>query len=148
MGFLSINIKPSTVIIFSIALGISVDNTIHFLSRYRLALKASNWNIKYSVMYALEETVQSMIYSSIVLFLGFSVFMFSSFGGTQSLGKLISFTLLVAMMSNLILLPSLLLTLDKRISKKQFKEPFLEIFDEEDDIDISSLQIEPSKNED
>ena len=148
MGFLSINIKPSTVIIFSIALGISVDNTIHFLSRYRLALKASNWNIKYSVMYALEETVQSMIYSSIVLFLGFSVFMFSSFGGTQSLGKLISFTLLVAMMSNLILLPSLLLTLDKRISKKQFKEPFLEIFDEEDDIDIASLQIESSENKD
>lgn len=147
MGYLSINIKPSTVIIFSIALGISVDNTIHFLSRYRLALKASNWNIKYSVMYALEETVQSMIYSSIVLFLGFSVFMFSSFGGTQSLGKLISFTLLIAMMSNLILLPSLLLSLNKRISKKHFKEPFLEIFDEEDDIDIASLQIEESENQ-
>ena len=148
MGFLSINIKPSTVIIFSIALGISVDNTIHFLSRYRLALKASNWNIKYSVMYALEETVQSMIYSSIVLFLGFSVFMFSSFGGTQSLGKLISFTLLIAMMSNLILLPSLLLSLNKRITKKHFKEPFLEIFDEEDDIDITSLQIEANEKKD
>jgi len=99
-------------------------------------------------MYALEETVQSMIYSSIVLFLGFSVFMFSSFGGTQSLGKLISFTLLIAMMSNLILLPSLLLSLNKRITKKHFKEPFLEIFDEEDDIDISSLQIEANEKKD
>jgi predicted RND superfamily exporter protein len=147
MGFLSINIKPSTIIIFSIALGISVDNTIHFLSRYRLALKASGWKIRYSVMYALEETVQSMIYSSIVLFLGFSVFMFSSFGGTQSLGKLISFTLLVAMLSNLVLLPSLLLTLDKRVTKKQLNEPFLEIFDEEDDIDISSLKVENGEDD-
>ncbi len=147
MGFLKINIKPSTIIIFSIALGISVDNTIHFLSRYRLALKASDWKIKYSVMYALEETVQSMIYSSIVLFLGFSVFMFSSFGGTQSLGKLISFTLLIAMLSNLILLPSLLLTLDKRITKKQLNEPFLEIFDEEDDVDIESIRLENENEE-
>jgi hydrophobe/amphiphile efflux-3 (HAE3) family protein len=146
MGFLSINIKPSTIIIFSIALGISVDNTIHFLSRYRLALNKSDWNRKYSVMYALEETVQSMIYSSIVLFLGFSVFMFSSFGGTQSLGKLISFTLIIAMLSNLVLLPSLLLTLDKWIIRKQLNEPFLQIFDEEDDIDISSLEIEKKED--
>lgn len=145
MGFLDINIKPSTIIIFSIALGISVDNTIHFLSRYRIALKKSEWNRRYSVMYALEETVQSMIYSSIVLFLGFSVFMFSSFGGTQSLGKLISFTLLIAMLSNLVLLPSLLLTLDKWIIRKQLNQPFLEIFDEEDDIDISSLELEEEK---
>lgn len=142
MGYLNINIKPSTIIIFSIALGISVDNTIHFLSRYRLALKASDWNRRYSVMYAIEETVQSMVYSSIVLFLGFSVFMFSSFGGTQSLGQLISFTLLMAMLSNLLLLPSLLLTLDKWIIRKQVNEPFLQIFDEEDDIDIASLQLE------
>jgi len=147
MGFLNINIKPSTIIIFSIALGISVDNTIHFLSRYRLALKKSDWNRKYSVMYALEETVQSMIYSSIVLFLGFSVFMFSSFGGTQSLGRLISFTLIVAMLSNLVLLPSLLMTMDKWIIKKQLDEPFLQIFDEEDDIDISSLEMEKTKKE-
>jgi uncharacterized protein len=145
MGYLNINIKPSTIIIFSIALGISVDNTIHFLSRYRMALKASNWNRKYSVMYALEETVQSMIYSSIVLFLGFSVFMFSSFGGTQSLGQLISFTLLMAMLSNLILLPTLLLTLDKWITNKEVDEPFLEIFDEEE-IDTETFELEEENN--
>ncbi|MBN2747603.1 MAG: MMPL family transporter [Bacteroidales bacterium] len=145
MGYLNINIKPSTIIIFSIALGISVDNTIHFLSRYRLALKASEWNRKYSVMYALEETVQSMIYSSIVLFLGFSVFMFSSFGGTQSLGQLISFTLLVAMLSNLVLLPSLLLTLDRWILQKQKDEPILDIFDEDEEIDMDSLDEESGK---
>jgi len=142
MGFLNINIKPSTIIIFSIALGISVDNTIHFLSRYRIALKYSNWDIKYSVMYALEETTQSMIYSSIILFLGFSVFMFSTFGGTQSLGELISFTLLIAMISNLILLPSMLLTLEKRLSMKKANEPFLEIFDDDEDIDIELLETE------
>ncbi len=139
MGFYGIPLKPSTILIFSIALGISVDNTIHFLSRYRMELKLNNSNIKESVIKALKETANSMIYSSIVLFLGFSVFMLSSFGGTESLGKLISFTLLAAMFSNLILLPSLLLTLDKRLTTKAFKEPFLQIMDEEDDIDVDFL---------
>jgi len=142
MGFAHIPLKPSTILIFSIALGISVDNTIHYLSRYRMELKLNNFNIKVSVINALRETANSMIYSSIVLFLGFSVFMLSSFGGTQSLGKLISFTLLTAMLSNLVLLPSLLLTLDKRITTKAFEEPFLEIFDEEDDIELDYLEIE------
>jgi uncharacterized membrane protein YdfJ with MMPL/SSD domain len=107
-----------------------------------MELKLNNFNIKTSVINALRETANSMIYSSIVLFLGFSVFMLSSFGGTQSLGKLISFTLLAAMLSNLVLLPSLLLSLDKRITTKAFKEPFLEIFDEEDDIELDYLEIE------
>jgi predicted RND superfamily exporter protein len=142
MGYFGIPLKPSTILIFSIALGISVDNTIHYLSRYRMELKLNNFNIKTSVINALRETANSMIYSSIVLFLGFSVFMLSSFGGTQSLGKLISFTLLAAMLSNLVLLPSLLLSLDKRITTKAFKEPFLEIFDEEDDIELDYLEIE------
>jgi hypothetical protein len=142
MGYYGIALKPSTILIFSIALGISVDNTIHFLSRYRMELKANNWNIKESVINALRETSNSMIYSSIVLFLGFSVFTLSSFGGTQSLGKLISFTLLAAMFSNLVLLPSLLLTLDKRVTNKSFNEPFLEIMDEEDDIDVDYLDFD------
>ncbi|RUA28694.1 MAG: RND family transporter [Bacteroidetes bacterium] len=142
MGYFGIPLKPSTILIFSIALGISVDNTIHYLSRYRMELKLNNFNIKVSVINALRETANSMIYSSIVLFLGFSVFMLSSFGGTQSLGKLISFTLLTAMLSNLVLLPSLLLTLDKRLTTKAFEEPFLEIFDEEDDIELDYLEIE------
>lgn len=142
MGFLAISVKPSTILIFSIALGISVDNAIHFLSRYRLQLRINDWNIKISVIRALSETGFSMIYSSVVLFFGFIIFTLSSFGGTEALGYLIAFTLLVALLSNLFLLPSLLLTLDKRITTKRFSEPFLEIFDEEIDIELDELQIE------
>jgi len=142
MGFLAISIKPSTVLIFSIALGISVDNAIQFLSRYRLQLRMSNWNIKSSVLQALRETGFSMIYSSVVLVFGFGIFIMSSFGGTEALGYLIAFTLLVALLSNLFILPSLLLTMDKRITTKRFKEPLLEIFDEEIDIELNDLVIE------
>lgn len=142
MGFLAISIKPSTILIFSIALGISVDNAIHFLSRYRLQLKLNDWNIKISVLNALRETGFSMIYSSVVLFFGFIVFILSSFGGTEALGYLIAFTLVVALLSNLFLLPSLLLTMDKRITTRRFSEPLLVIFDEEEDIELDELEIE------
>jgi len=142
MGYIGIPIKPSTVLIFSIALGISVDNAIHFLSRYRLQLKFNNWNIRGSAIAALRETGFSMIYSSIVLFFLFIIFVLSSFGGTESLGYLIAFTLVVALLSNLFLLPSLILTLDKRITTRTFKEPLLEIFDEEEDIELDELEIE------
>ncbi len=142
MGFLLISIKPSTILIFSIALGISVDNTIHFLSRYRMELKTNNWNIKLSVISALKETGFSMIYSSIVLFFGFAIFTLSTFGGTKSMGFLISFTLLIAVLSNLLVLPSLLLSLDRRVTTKSFKEPLLILLDEEEDIEISELEIE------
>lgn len=141
MGFLAISIKPSTILIFSIALGISVDNAIHFLSRYRLALKLYNWNIKESVLAALRETGYSMIYSSVVLFFGFIIFTLSSFGGTESLGYLISFTLVVALLSNLFVLPSLLLTLNKWTTRR-FTEPLIELFDEEEDIDADDLIVE------
>jgi hypothetical protein len=142
MGYLGIPIKPSTILIFSIALGISVDNAIHFLSRYRLQLKHNDWNIKASVIEALRETGYSMIYSSVVLFFGFGIFVLSSFGGTEALGFLIPFTLLMALLSNLFLLPSLLLSLDKYITTKSFREPLLEIFDEEEDIELDELEIE------
>ena len=142
MGYLDIPIKPSTILIFSIALGISVDNAIHFLSRYRLQLKLNEWKIKPSVIAALSETGYSMIYSSVVLFFGFGIFILSSFGGTEALGYLIPFTLLMALLSNLFLLPSLLLSLDKYITTRTFKEPLLEIFDEEEDIDLEELKIE------
>lgn len=131
MGFFGISIKPSTIIIFSIALGISVDNTIHFLSRYRLHLKSSNWNIRESVYASLAETGHSMIFSAIVLFFGFFVFTLSSFGGTQALGYLVSFTLLIALFTNLIVLPSLLITLDKWLLTKAFRTSKAEIFNGE-----------------
>ena len=147
MGYLGIPIKPSTILIFSIALGISVDNAIHFLSRYRLQLKLNDWQIKPSVIAALSETGYSMIYSSVVLFFGFGIFILSSFGGTEALGYLIPFTLLMALLSNLFLLPSLLLSLDKRITTKTFQEPLLEIFDEEEDIELDELEIEEAQQD-
>ena len=134
MGFLGVPIKPSTILVFSIAFGISVDDTIHFLAKYRQELKANNWKIKRSVYAALRETGVSMFYTSIVLFFGFSVFMISSFGGTVALGGLVSATLLFAMLSNLLLLPSLLLSLEKEIANKEvLKEPAIDIIPAEDD---------------
>ena len=146
MGYFDISIKPSTILIFSIALGISVDNTIHFLSRYRLQLKHHKWKIKPSVLAALKETAYSMIYSAIVLYFGFFIFTLSSFGGTEALGYLVSFTLVVALFSNLFVLPSLLLTLDQRAITKSFKEPHIEVFDEEEDIEIDELVVEELKS--
>ncbi len=128
MGYFGVSIKPSTIIIFSIALGISVDNTIQFLSRYRLHLKANNWRIRESVFAALTETGHSMIFTGIVLFFGFLVFILSSFGGTQALGFLVSLTLLVALFTNLIVLPSLLITLDKWLLTPAFKTSKSKLF--------------------
>ena len=132
MGFTGIPIKPSTIIVFSIALGISVDNAIQYLSRYRHELKVTDGNIKQSALSALHEAGFSMIYTSIVLVLGFSVFISSEFGGTQALGILISTTLLIAMFFNMMVLPSLLLSLDKRLVSKAFTEPIIEIYDEDE----------------
>jgi hypothetical protein len=126
MGFLEITIKPSTILVFSIAFGISVDDTIHFLAKYRQELEANNWKIKRSVILALHEVGISMAYTSIVLFFGFSIFTLSSFGGTKALGMLVSITLLVAMFSNLLVLPSLLLTLERSLTTKDFKDADLE----------------------
>jgi predicted RND superfamily exporter protein len=130
MGFTGIPIKPSTIIVFSIALGISVDNAIQYLSRYRHELKVNDGAIKLSALNALREAGFSMIYTSIILVLGFSVFIVSEFGGTQALGILISTTLLIAMFFNVMVLPSLLLTLDKRLVSKAFTEPIIEIYEE------------------
>ncbi|WP_224485036.1 efflux RND transporter permease subunit [Robertkochia aurantiaca] len=136
MGFLGIPIKPSTILVFSIAFGISVDDTIHFLAKYRQELAANHWHIRKSVYNALRETGVSMFYTSIVLFFGFSVFMISSFGGTKALGGLVSITLLFAMLANLILLPSLLLALERNIANKQvLKEPNINVLTEEEEED-------------
>ncbi|MFP2996923.1 efflux RND transporter permease subunit [Spongiivirga sp. MCCC 1A20706] len=133
MGYLGVPIKPSTILVFSIAFGISVDDTIHFLAKYRQELQANRWKITKSVYAALKETGVSMFYTSIVLFFGFSVFMISSFGGTVALGGLVSATLLFAMLSNLLLLPCLLLSLEKSIAnKKILKKPPIQILPKED----------------
>ena len=131
MGFIGIPIKPSTILIFSIAFGISVDDTIHFLAKYRQELQDNKWQIKRSVYNSVKETGLSMFYTSIVLFFGFSVFIVSNFGGTVALGALVSGTLLLAMLSNLLLLPSLLLSLERSIAnEKVLKEPKIKILSE------------------
>ena len=142
MGYLGVPIKPSTILVFSIAFGISVDDTIHFLAKYRQELQANHWKIKKSVYAALRETGVSMIYTSIVLFFGFSVFTISSFGGTVALGALVSITLLFAMLSNLLLLPSLLLSLERNIANKEvLRKPSINIIpSEEDDEEEDSKQ--------
>lgn len=142
MGYAGIPIKASTILVFSVAFGISVDNTIHYLAKYRQELQATNWSIRSSVILALKETGQSMIYTSIILFFGFSIFCLSGFGGTFALGLLTSITLFAAMLANLIILPSLLLTLEKSITNKTFREPLLQIYNEEEDIDPGKLHVE------
>jgi len=133
MGYFGIPLKPSTILVFSVAFGISVDDTIHFLAKYRQELVSSNWNVKKSIYKAIRETGVSMFYTSIVLFFGFLVFTVSSFGGTIALGGLVSGTLLVAMLSNLLLLPSLLLSLESKIkNKKVFKERSVDILPKEE----------------
>ncbi|GAA4276898.1 efflux RND transporter permease subunit [Aquimarina mytili] len=136
MGFLGVPIKPSTILVFSIAFGISVDDTIHFLAKYRQELKSNHWRIRKSVLASLRETGVSMFYTSTVLFFGFSVFMISSFGGTKALGGLVSTTLLFAMLANLLLLPSLLLSLERSIAnKKTLKEPALKIIPSDEELE-------------
>ncbi|WP_062122113.1 efflux RND transporter permease subunit [Geofilum rubicundum] len=136
MGYFNIPIKPSTILVFSIAFGISVDDTIHFLAKYRQELSETNWNIRAAVILATKETGLSMVYTSIILFFGFGVFSMSEFGGTLALGLLVAFTLFVALFANLILLPSLLLTLERMITNQSFKEPVMGIYEEGDETDV------------
>lgn len=131
MGYLGIPIKPSTILVFSIAFGIAVDDTIHFLARYRHDLKKFNSDISLSVRETMEHVGESMFYTSVILFAGFGVFTFSGFNGIVALGGLVVLTLAVAMFSNLILLPSLLLSYEK-LSNKNFSNPDIDLFEEEE----------------
>jgi len=119
MGYFGIPLKPSTILVFSIAFGISVDNAIQFMAKYRHDLIQNNGKIKKSVFSALQETGVSTFYTSIVLVFGFAIFTLSSFSGTIALGGLISCTLLFAMFANLLVLPALVLTFEKKRTKKE-----------------------------
>ena len=134
MGFLGIPLKPSTLLVFGIAFGMSVDDTLRFLAQYRLELARNDWKIKKSVFATFNDAGISMFYTSIVLFFGFSVFMLSSFGGTVALGGLVALTLSFGMLSNLVLLPSLVLTLNKTLANQQeLPEPTINILEETDE---------------
>ena len=136
MGYLGIPIKPSTILVFGIAFGLSVDDTIRFLAQYRQELIRNNWKIKKSIFNTLDEEGPSMFYTSFVLLFGFSVFTLSDFGGTVALGGLVSITLLFGMLTNLILLPSLVLSLNRSLANEQeLKEPRIDILENDDDPD-------------
>jgi hypothetical protein len=109
MGWVGVRLKPSTVLIFSVALGIAIDVTIRFLVNYKQELPSNNFDIKKTVSETINHTGLSILYTSLVLIAGFIIFCFSGFGGTQSLGWLTSVTLFTATLTNLILLPVLLL---------------------------------------
>lgn len=132
MGFLDIRFKPSTILIFSIAFGISSDGTIYFLSKYRQELKKLK-TASEAISAAIKDTGLSMVYTSIILFCGFAIFSASSFGGTVALGVLVSLTLLISMFTNLILLPAILLSIHKRSLKHELtEEPLIDIGDHEE----------------
>lgn len=119
MGYFDIRLKPSTIIIFSVAYGIVVDFTIHYLAKYRHSLIKYNWDMSKAIPDSLIEAGPSIIYTAIALFGGFIIFAASDFGGTIALGILTSISLIFGMLMNLLLLPSLLLTLEKSINNKE-----------------------------
>lgn len=144
MGYAGISLKSSTILVFNIAYGITVDSAIHFFSRFGLDLKANKNQIRPAVFAAMNDTGISIIYTSVILLLGFCIFIFSTFGGTIALGFLVSVTILLGLFTNLFLLPSLLLTLDRAFKIKVYKEPLIMVVDEEEDINLKQLTIQKS----
>lgn len=113
MGWLGIPLKPSTVLVFSVALGIAIDVTIRFLVNYKQELPHNNFDMKQTVIETIHSTGISIIYTSLVLIAGFIIFCFSGFDGTKALGWLTSLTLVTATFTNLVLLPSILISFVK-----------------------------------
>ena len=114
MGWAGVPLKPSTVLIFSVALGIAIDITIRFLVNYKQELPQHHNDVATTVVQTIHSTGISILYTSIVLIAGFVIFCFSNFGGTQALGWLTSLTLITATFTNLILLPALLISFSKK----------------------------------
>ena len=117
MDWAGIAIKPSTVLVFSVALGIAIDVTIRFLVNYKQELPHHHYDMKKTVIETIHSTGISIIYTSLVLIAGFIIFCFSGFGGTQALGWLTSLTLVTATITNLVLLPALLISLGQKRKK-------------------------------
>jgi len=142
MGFFNIPLKASTIIIYGIAFGITVDSTIHFLAKYLQELKYYKGDIKTSTYSSIKETALSMAYTSLVLFFGFSVFIASDFGGTKALGILLSFTLLMGFFCNLTLLPALLLTLNRKQIDKDY-DKYAALDDDDDHAEEVPAENDP-----
>jgi len=114
MGWIGVSLKPSTVLVFSVALGIAIDVTIRFLVNYKQELPRLNYQVNSTLIQTIKNTGISIIYTSMVLVAGFVIFCFSEFGGTKALGWLTSLTLVVSTLTNLILLPALIKTFIKQ----------------------------------
>jgi predicted RND superfamily exporter protein len=144
MGFLDIHFKPSTILIFSIAFGIASDGTIYILTEYRNQLrKSKDQSPSTAISRTIRELGISMIYTNIILFFGFAIFAASSFDGTVALGVLVSVTLFVSLLTNLILLPCILLSLEKwHQTKLLMQDSLINIIDEEEDIDLEKLEVQ------
>ncbi|WP_439880854.1 efflux RND transporter permease subunit [Pontibacter sp. MBLB2868] len=154
MGFFNIPLKPSTALIFSIALGIAIDDSIHFLAKYRSELLSNGFDVSKAITTSLAEAGTSMIYTSVILFFGFVIFAFSEFGGTKALGVLMSVSLLIALFTNLIILPTLLISFDSGKYKhdpyaliEHYDEFYLEHEDEELDLKLLKLKFEEENPE-
>jgi hypothetical protein len=113
MGWTGVSLKPSTVLVFSVALGIAIDVTIRFLVNYKQELPHLNFQVHTTLVQTIKHTGISIIYTSLVLVAGFIIFCFSDFGGTKALGWLTSITLVVSTLTNLVLLPALIKTFIK-----------------------------------
>ncbi len=146
MGFLGglmnmngFHLKPSTILIFSIAFGISSDGTMYFLTKYRQEIKNMDLSISQVISLVIRETGVSMVYTAIILSFGFLIFICSGFGGTKAMGMLVSITLLMAYCSNLVLLPSFMLSMEDKLPRKEFaREPLIDVeeekFEDEEDL--------------
>lgn len=132
MGYFHIPLKPSTILVFSIAFGITVDATIHFMTSFRRHLFHGNISMREALSQTIMEVGLSMIYTVVALFAGFMIFVFSRFEGTQSLGWLTAVTLLTGLAANLFLLPAILLSFEKSLNpREELKEQVLEIPEED-----------------
>jgi predicted RND superfamily exporter protein len=152
MGYFDIALRPSTVLIFSVVFGISVDDSIHFLAKYRQELFSNKFFVPLAISKSIRETGASMIYTSVILFAGFIIFSGSEFTSTMMLGVLTSTTLLIAMFANLIVLPALLMVFDDGKRKKD-SHPLIEHYDEfyqedeDEEIDLKMIQIQEVRDD-
>jgi len=134
MGFFGVPLKPSTILVFSIAFGIAIDDTIHFLAKFRQELKVGKKPIKTVLSLTVKEMGSSLVYTSVVLFFGFIIFSFSEFQGTVSLGILTSISLFFALFANLFVLPALILSYEKRLNPRhELKESVIELPNENEE---------------
>lgn len=135
MGFVGIEFKASTILIFTIAFGLASDGTIYFLTKYRHELRKPDATIGSSITSTIKETGISMVYTTMILFFGFIIFASSSFGGTIALGLLVSITLFISLITNLVLLPAILISIGIRSAQKELtEESLLEVDEEEESV--------------